>query len=134
MTSETVLITQPKSAMRDDVRQAVQSVREQGHALRVLLPYDPSDSDRLIREVVASGTTRIIAGGGDGTLNAVANALMKLAMSAGPLKWVCCRLAQPMILREELIFLWMIWANVCASPARHNRHPLIWELPMAVTL
>lgn len=76
MTLETVLITQPKSAMRDDVRQAVQSVREQGHALRVLLPYDPSDSDRLIREVVASGTTRIIAGGGDGTLNAVANALM----------------------------------------------------------
>lgn len=78
MGAETVLITQPKSAIREDVKQAVEFARSAGCAFRVLVPFDVEENQRLLREAVAQGTRRVIAGGGDGTINATVNSLMAL--------------------------------------------------------
>ena len=78
MGAETVLITQPKSAIREDVKQAVEFARNAGCMFRVLVPFDVEENQRILREAVAQGARRIIAGGGDGTINATINSLMAL--------------------------------------------------------
>jgi lipid kinase YegS len=42
----------------------------------VRIPWNKRDKPRVVNEALAAGATRIIAGGGDGTINAVANALI----------------------------------------------------------
>lgn len=74
----TVLITQPKSAIRDDVRQAVEFCRSHGCEFRVLVPFDVEENEPILREAVTRGARRVIAGGGDGTVNATVNSLMAL--------------------------------------------------------
>jgi lipid kinase YegS len=51
-------------------------VRGQGIDLRVRIPWNKRDKRRVVREALDAGSTRIIAGGGDGTINAVVNALV----------------------------------------------------------
>ena len=46
--------------------------------------YDPSQIDTMLRDAVEDGIDRIIAGGGDGTLNLVLNALMRLPENERP--------------------------------------------------
>jgi lipid kinase YegS len=76
MASHTCLVLHRKSANRPEIKQAVKHVRGQGIKLRVRIPWNKRDKPRVVREALASGATRIIAGGGDGTINAVANALI----------------------------------------------------------
>ena len=76
MASDTCLILHRKSANRPEIKEAVKHVRGQGIKLRVRIPWNKRDKSRVLRDALASGATRIIAGGGDGTLNAVASALI----------------------------------------------------------
>jgi lipid kinase YegS len=76
MASEICLILHRKSANELPVKEAVKHVRRQGIKLRVRIPWNKKDKPRVVKEALADGATRIIAGGGDGSINAVVNALV----------------------------------------------------------
>jgi lipid kinase YegS len=76
MAPETCLVLHRKSANEPSVKEAVRYVRGQGIDLRVRIPWNKKDKRRVVKEALSAGSTRIIAGGGDGTINAVVNALV----------------------------------------------------------
>lgn len=76
MGSDTCLVLHRKSANEPAVKDAVRYVRGKGLKLRVRIPWNKKDKPRVVKEALAAGATRIIAGGGDGTINAVVNALV----------------------------------------------------------
>ena len=77
MTEKTVFVLHRKSANEENIKAAVKTVRKEGHDFRVLVPFNKKEKPRIVRDALKSGAERIIAGGGDGTINAVANALIK---------------------------------------------------------
>lgn len=70
-----ILILHGKQASNEEVRSAVERYREQGHELAVRLTWEGGDAQRLVKEALEHGYTQIIAGGGDGTLRDVAEAM-----------------------------------------------------------
>jgi lipid kinase YegS len=80
----TWLVLNGKKAGRDDVRAAVGAVRRAGHALEVRVTWERGDAARIVTEAVAAGADRIIAGGGDGSVNELANGLMAVAADVRP--------------------------------------------------
>jgi YegS/Rv2252/BmrU family lipid kinase len=76
MSETTYLILHRKSANEEYVKDAVKAVRKEGIKLRVLVPFNKAEKPRVVREALERGAQRIIAGGGDGTINAVADALI----------------------------------------------------------
>ena len=76
MAETTYLILHRKSANEEYVKEAVKTVRKEGIKLRVLVPFNKAEKPRVVREALERGATRIIAGGGDGTINAIADALI----------------------------------------------------------
>ena len=76
MSENTILVLHRKSANEDYVKNAVKAVRKEGHELRVLVPFNKKEKPRIVNEALDRGATRIVAGGGDGTINAVARALV----------------------------------------------------------
>lgn len=69
------LILNGKSAGDDDLRAAVQTLRETGTALDVRVTWEDGDSERYVAEAIADGVDTVIAAGGDGTLSEVAATL-----------------------------------------------------------
>lgn len=76
MAADNCLVLHRKSANEPAVEEAVRHARDQGIELRVRIPWNKKDVGRMVEEAVASGARRIVAGGGDGTLNDVADALV----------------------------------------------------------
>lgn len=76
MSGEICLILHRKSANELPVKEAVKTVRREGIDLRVRIPWNKKDKPRVVREALENGAERIIAGGGDGTINAVTRALV----------------------------------------------------------
>ena len=74
--TRTVFILHRKSANEDYVKDAVKTLHSEGHDFRVLVPFNKKEKPRIVHEALRAGATRIIAGGGDGTINAVANAII----------------------------------------------------------
>ena len=72
------LILHGKQAQNEAVREAVQACRERGWELAVRLTWEAGDARRLVEEGLRAGYPCLIAGGGDGTLNEVASALIEL--------------------------------------------------------
>ncbi|MER2101294.1 MAG: lipid kinase YegS [Pseudomonas atacamensis] len=70
-----LLILHGKQALNEDVRAAVEAKREQGWELAVRVTWEAGDAQRLVDEALAAGYSKIIAGGGDGTLRDIAEAL-----------------------------------------------------------
>lgn len=70
-----LLILHGKQALNEDVRAAVEARRESGWELAVRVTWEAGDAQRLVEEALAAGYTKIIAGGGDGTLRDIAEAL-----------------------------------------------------------
>src|SRR5690606_37680701 len=64
-----------KQAQNEEVRAAVMALRENGWELAVRLTWEGGDAARLVDEALAAGYPTLIAGGGDGTLREVAEAL-----------------------------------------------------------
>ena len=81
-TPKALLILHGKQALNEDVRSAVQARREQGGELAVRVTWEGGDAQRLVSEALADGYTHIIAGGGDGTLRDVAEAMAKAKTDA----------------------------------------------------
>lgn len=67
-----------KKAALPQIRSAVTTLRSQGHTIEVRTTWESGDIHRLIREAAIEGVPRVVAGGGDGTLNEVADAIMRL--------------------------------------------------------
>jgi lipid kinase YegS len=76
MGSKICLILHRKSSNEPKIKEAVKFVRSKGIDLRVRIPWNKKDKPRVVNEALEDGAKRIIAGGGDGTINAVANALV----------------------------------------------------------
>lgn len=77
-----MLILHGKQALNDEVRAAVEARRAAGWDLQVRLTWEAGDAQRLVHEALAAGHTRLIAGGGDGTLRDIAEALAQARTSA----------------------------------------------------
>lgn len=71
-----LLILHGKQALNEEVRTAVMLKREQGWDLAVRLTWEAGDAQRCVDEALEAGYTRLIAGGGDGTLRDIAEAIV----------------------------------------------------------
>lgn len=69
------LILHGKQALNEDVRAAVEHRRELGWELAVRLTWEAGDAQRLVQEALEAGYTHVIAGGGDGTLRDICEAM-----------------------------------------------------------
>jgi len=81
-TPKALLILHGKQALNEDVRAAVLARRELGLELAVRVTWEGGDAQRLVKEAVDGGYTHIIAGGGDGTLRDVAEAMAQAKSDA----------------------------------------------------
>lgn len=71
-----LLILHPRVAEDAVVRNAVERVRAEGYSVRVQIPGSPASSQVLVERAVLSGAVdTVVAGGGDGTIKAVATGL-----------------------------------------------------------
>lgn len=70
------LLLNGKKAGLESIRNAVYAIRKSGFDLEVRTTWESGDIDRLVLEASQQGVTRIVAGGGDGTVNEVVNALL----------------------------------------------------------
>lgn len=77
-----MLILHGKQAMNEEVRSAVGVRRERGQVLDVRLTWEAGDARRLVEEALAGGYTQVVAGGGDGTLRDIAEAMAQLQADA----------------------------------------------------
>nr|WP_294738988.1 lipid kinase YegS [uncultured Pseudomonas sp.] len=81
-TPKALLILHGKQALNEQVRAAVQARREQGWELDVRVTWEGGDAQRFVDQALADGYTRLIAGGGDGTLRDVAEAMARAKTEA----------------------------------------------------
>ena len=77
------LIINGKKAGLESVRNAVFDARRQG-VVEVRPTWEGGDVERLVQEAVADGCVRLMAGGGDGTVKEMTEALMKLPSENRP--------------------------------------------------
>ncbi|MEK1905066.1 MAG: lipid kinase YegS [Pseudomonas sp.] len=70
-----LLILHGKQALNEEVRAAVQALREEGWELAVRLTWEAGDAQRLVTEALEAGYPTLIAGGGDGTVRDIAEAM-----------------------------------------------------------
>lgn len=100
-----MLVLHGKQAMNDELRDAVHDMRDSGWVLDVRVTWEAGDAQRLVTEALAAGYSHIVAGGGDGTLRDVAEAMGR----PGPMPaWYCCRWAPPTILPRLPAFRWSL--------------------------
>lgn len=72
------LILNGKVAQEPEIREAVSAMRQAGCDLQVRITWEEGDALRLVEEAAQEGVARIIAGGGDGSVNEIVNGLMHL--------------------------------------------------------
>ncbi|WP_033848830.1 lipid kinase YegS [Yersinia wautersii] len=80
----TLLILNGKESGNPEVREAVKNVRDEGLTLHVRITWEHGDAKRYVEEAATLAVSTIIAGGGDGTINEVATALMSLPEDKRP--------------------------------------------------
>jgi len=79
------LILNGKSSGDPAVREAVMALRDQGQPLQVRVTWESGDEKRYVDEAITDNVAVIIAGGGDGTLSEVAEAMAMSPHSADAL-------------------------------------------------
>lgn len=80
----TMLILNGKGAGNEDLRAAVTTLRDEGFNLAVRVTWEKGDGDRYVREAVDLQAETVVAGGGDGTINEIATALVTLPAEQRP--------------------------------------------------
>lgn len=78
------LILNGKASQLPAVREAVNACREAGAELEVQVTWEPGDAARMAEQAGRDGVARVIAGGGDGSVNEVVNGLMRLPPESRP--------------------------------------------------
>lgn len=81
--AKTCLVLHKKSCTRPDVKAAVKHVRQSGIEVDVYIPWSRKDLRKFVRQAIKDGAQRLVAGGGDGTLGAVVNAMIRGDISPG---------------------------------------------------
>ncbi len=76
------IILHGKQAGNEKLRAAVGALRAEGHALDVRLTWEAGDSGTLAAEAARAGIARVIAGGGDGTVNEVVGGIVESGRDA----------------------------------------------------
>lgn len=77
-----LLILHGKQALNAEVRTAVELRRKEGWQIDVRVTWEAGDAQRLVQEALQAGYPTLIAGGGDGTLRDVAEAMALAKTSA----------------------------------------------------
>ncbi|AGA86387.1 lipid kinase YegS [Stutzerimonas stutzeri] len=80
--AKALLILHGKQALNDEVREAVRQQRDYGWDLAVRVTWEPGDAQRLVAEALDAGYSKLVAGGGDGTLREVAEAMLQAQAQA----------------------------------------------------
>ncbi len=78
------IIVNGKNGNNDELRQAVMTMRKKGHQLAVRVTWENADIPRLVDEARDKGCQRIVAAGGDGTLNAIVSHILSLPSPQRP--------------------------------------------------
>jgi len=78
------IILNGKKAGYESVRSAISTVREKYKDLEVRVTYEYGDVARFVQEAHQEGVSRLIIGGGDGSVNEIVNALAKLPHKERP--------------------------------------------------
>ena len=73
--TETVVILNPTAGSPEHIRSWQERIESIARDCPVLITSQSGDAERLARRAVGQGFTRIVAAGGDGTVNQVANGL-----------------------------------------------------------
>lgn len=74
-----LIILNGKSAGNPQLREAVRLLRDEGVTVHVRVTWERGDAARYLEEARQLGVATVIAGGGDGTINEVATALVQLS-------------------------------------------------------
>ena len=77
-----LLILHGKQALNEQVRAAVMAHRDRGWQLDVRLTWEAGDAQRLVAAALKMGYPTVIAGGGDGTLRDIAEAMVRSKSTA----------------------------------------------------
>ncbi|MFP8929725.1 diacylglycerol kinase family protein, partial [Pseudomonas aeruginosa] len=72
-----LLVLHGKQAGNEEVRAAVAAQREAGRELAVRVTWEDGDARRIVEEALAAGYATLVAGGGQGPMRAVAEALAR---------------------------------------------------------
>lgn len=79
------LIVHLEDAQRSNLREAVEAVRGRGHDVEVRVAWEPADAAKLSYEACNGGCVQtLVAVGGDGTLNAVAEGILRASSDKPP--------------------------------------------------
>lgn len=79
-----LLLLNGKSANAPELREAVDLLRREGVDIHVRVTWEKGDAARFVKEALALKVATVIAGGGDGTINEVATALIDCDSEAVP--------------------------------------------------
>ncbi|EOS96325.1 lipid kinase YegS [Erwinia tracheiphila] len=82
--SLTLVVLNGKGAGNEVLRNAIKTLRQEGVSLEVRVTWEHGDAARYVQEAVSLRAATVIAGGGDGTINEVATALIALSDSERP--------------------------------------------------
>lgn len=78
------IILNGKKAGLDEIRSAVSILRKKSSSIEIRVTWEHGDAERFVNEASQEGIQRIVAAGGDGTLNEVVNGMAKLAGNKRP--------------------------------------------------
>ncbi|MEG3112421.1 MULTISPECIES: lipid kinase YegS [Pantoea] len=82
--SLTLLILNGKGAGNEDLRAAINTLRDEGFNIAVRVTWEKGDGQRYLDEAITLEAETVVAGGGDGTINEIATALAAIEASARP--------------------------------------------------
>ncbi|MBF6636808.1 lipid kinase YegS [Rouxiella silvae] len=82
--TQALLILNGKGAGNEALREAVYHLRSEGVELEVRVTWEHGDAARYVAEAIELGVDTVIAGGGDGTINEVATALIAHPQASRP--------------------------------------------------
>jgi lipid kinase YegS len=78
------MILNGKKAHLEEIRMAVELLRAESFNIEVRVTWEYGDAGRFVEEASRDGVKRIVAAGGDGTLNEVVNGLARLEHRVRP--------------------------------------------------
>ena len=78
------IILNGKKAHLDEIRSAVSILRKKSSGIEIRVTWEHGDAERFVNEASHEGIQRIVAAGGDGTLNEVVTGMAKLAGNKRP--------------------------------------------------
>ncbi|RWR01164.1 lipid kinase [[Pantoea] beijingensis] len=80
----TLVILNGKGAGNEALRAAIARLRGEGYPIMVRVTWEHGDGARYLEEAVKLDASTVVAGGGDGTINEIATALVKLPAASRP--------------------------------------------------